>query len=202
MMTDEHVDKPDTPRPEPPKGRVLDEGEPPKKFCAFCHKVEKACRFLFNGRTPGIFICDVCVGDSMTTLRKVYHAIPNAKDFLQHRYNWVAQYDDGTFFPQFDRDKVERSVGKLNWERVVRLDLIPQIPGYFPVEVHVDRNKGETGIKFWQVTQEANEGKVADVREVVGLKIDPAILAKKHVQVFVMLSADGRIVVTSEPNCP
>lgn len=117
-----------------------------------------------------------------------------------YRYRWRAQYDslaEGDWVDEFDSAGAPRSVGVLEWPRVVRIQLLPMWEGYPPIELRVDPAQGQKAIKHWQ-TDMASDGSGGQVvREVLGMQIN---VAGKAIKIFLLSDPSGALVLTTNPN--
>ena len=112
-------------------------------------------------------------------------------------YEWRVFYDDGTILDQFEDDK-EISSSSVDANKVVKMELIPKVPGRQPITLHVDIDKGERFIRFWRrymVTGGVGAGE-GWTKWVVGLQ---KTVEGKNVKFLVYINHDGVIEISSNP---
>lgn len=165
--------------------------------CCFCKKNCGDRQLLVHSiHDEKVAICALCVGDASSALLKQISRTQD-KNTLHYRYHWQARCQDGSVFSQFDESGKERSVAKVDWKNCVVVNLIPKIRLYPPVTLHIRPDQGEKGFKFWQISQNAGTGNLANHREVVGLQT----IAKHHsAKFFTLLNADGSIETSGTDN--
>lgn len=136
-------------------------------------------------------------------MKKTEDLLPPGKiapDLSQHdehyRYFWSAQYDsrkDGPWVDQFDGDGKERSTSWLDWGRVVRVILRPVWDGLPILELRVNPQAGEMGLKKWQNEIEARVNGRHTVREVLGIE------TASGETVYVLHEQQGnRVIITTD----
>lgn len=99
--------------------------------------------------------------------------VPADPEGSHYRYLWRAQYDNlrtGKWVEQRDANGMSRSIAWLDPQRVVRIELNPWQETSRPIiELRINRAKGETGTKWWQVTKMLGGTEGDLVREVMCL---------------------------------
>jgi hypothetical protein len=123
------------------------------------------------------------------------------------RYLWRAQYDSlrgGPVVTQLDADGMARSVGTLDFTRIVRIELVPQWDGLPILELRCNVGEGEKAIKFWTGTVAAEPGAVPEIAEVLGVQKNVTCRRCGEVTATKFFTLhqprDNRLVISTNPN--